>query len=351
MNVPTSRLLAFAAAAVLLAASPAPAADAPPRKLDGLSKQQVQALPDNEKFEINGRTFTRSQLKLELEKGRAPLRADLQGQVRQKLQGFEQMKARSATTQAEKARALKASALAEAGKVASAVPTPTPKAPSGPPPAPKLTSVGAAYVMPGGGFMVAGQGLGAQAGTAKLEWKTQGGSVNLVVEIWKDNLAVLTVPGNVSGVIRQNARLVLTRTDNTSTNGMDVLFEPLTDMKLLPSHDLIVVCSNGADLNNCDPLPNQSFEGTHANTLDITSDTGTDKFKVNLKNGWVVEGHDFVTGGFTFGIGKGYSTHLGPITPGASTFDITVNFDVNPATNLEYYGMVYIRGPVGTSHK
>lgn len=350
MRTPTTRHSLFAAA-LILSAGGAPAADAPPRKLEGLSKAQIQALSDSEKFEINGRTWTRSQLKLELEKSRAQVRADLQGQVRQKLQGFEQMKARSASTQSEKARALKASALAEAGKLASAVPTPTPKAASGPPPAPKLTSVGAAYIMPGSGFMVAGQALGTQAGAARLEWKTQGGSVNLVVEIWKDSFAVLTVPGNISGVIRQNARLVLTRADNNSTNGMDVLFEPLTDMKLLPSHDLIVVCSNGADINNCDPLAGQTFEGTHANTIDITSDTGTDKFKVNLKNGWVVEGYDFVKGGFTFGIGTGYSAHLGQIPNGASTFDITVSFDVNPATNLEYYGMVYIRGPVGTSHK
>ncbi len=335
----------------LLLALPAAAADLAPRKLEGLSKEQIQALPDNQPVQIGGRTITRAQLKLELERSRAQVRADLEGQARQKLQSFEQMKARNAQVQMEKARGLKAAALAEAGKLVSAVPTPTPKAPAGPPPDPKVTSVGAAYVMPGGSFMVAGQALGAQPGSAKLEWMTQGGSVSLTAEMWKDNLTVLTVPGNVSGVIKQNARLVLTRADGKTTNPMTVPFEPLTDMKLLPSHDLIVVCSNGADLNNCDPLSGQTFEGTHANTLDITADTGQDKFKVNLKNGWVVEGHDFVTGGFTIGIGKGYSANLGPIPAGASAFDITVNFNVNPATNLEYYGMVYIRGPVGTSHK
>ncbi len=218
--------------------------------------------------------------------------------ARQKLQGFEQMRTRSLSTQTEKARAMKASALAEAGRLAAAVPTPTPKAAApAPPQDPKLTSVGAAYLMPGGGFMVAGVALGAQAGTARLDWMSQSGGLNLFVELWKDNFAVLTVPDNLSGILRQTARLTLTRKDGKGTNTLTVPFEPLTDLKLLPSRDTIVVCSNGADINDCEKLPDQTFEGTHANTFDVSNDGGEDKFKVSLKNGWVVDSWDFGQGG------------------------------------------------------
>lgn len=354
MHVPTAGLRMFAAAALLAATAPAPAgaADVAPRRLQGLSKQQIKALPDNERVEIGGKVWTRSQLKLELEKSRAPLRADLDAQVREKLSAFEQMKARHLSAQTEKARTLKASALAEAGRLAGGVPAPGgPNPTPAPPKDPKLTSVGAAYVMPGSSFMVAGQALGAQAGTARLEGQFPGGGLSLVAEIWKDNFAVLTVPEGVSGVIRQTARVALTRKDGKAANTLPVLFEPLTEMKVLGRNDPIIVCSMGADINNCDPLPGKTFEGTHANTIDLTADTGTDKFKVHLKNGWVVEGHDFVKGGFTIGLGTGYTASVNGITPGASTFDIMVPFNVNPATNLEYYGLVYIRGPVGTSHK
>lgn len=346
-----TRSLSVAAALVLaVPAPPAPAADPPPKSLAGLSKDQIKALPDNQPAVIGGKTLTRAQVRTEVQKGHLQLRSDIQGVASQKLQSFEQMKARNLSTQNEKARAMKASALAEAGKLASAVPTPTPKAPSGPPPDPKLTSVGAAYLMPGGGFMVAGSALGSQAGTAKLEWMSQSGGLNLFVELWKDNLAVLTVPDNLSGVYRQTARLTLTRKDGKATNTMTVPFEPLTDVKLLPSADTIVVCSDGADINDCEKLPNQTFEGSHANTFDVSADHGQDKFKVNLKNGWVVDSWDFHGKGWSM-IGQDPRFHLSGISAGASTFDILVDFTVHPASDSWYVGLVYIRGPVGISHK
>ncbi len=353
MNVRTARPSILAAIALAAAATPAPAADVAPRKLTGLSKEQIKALPDNEKVEINGKVLTRAQLKVELEKGRARVKADLLSQVRGKLTAFDQMKARNATVQNEKARGLKASALAEAGRIAAAMPSPGAAKPTpAPPQDPKLTSVGAAYVMPGGSFMVAGQALGSQQGTARLEGQFPGGGLSLTVEIWKNNLAVLTVPAGVSGVVRQTARVALKRADNRATNTLPVPFEPVTDMKVLGSHDVIVVCSNGSDIDNCDPLADSTFEGTHANTFDISNDSGQDKFKVNLKNGWVVDSWDFVKGGYTFNaFANGYNASLHGISAGASTFDILVNFSVQPATNLEYYGLVYVRGPVGTSYK
>jgi hypothetical protein len=244
-----------------LAAPPAPTLPAglAVKKLDGLSKQQIKALPDDQPVQIGGKTWTRAQLKLELEKGRAQVRSQLESQIREKLSGFEQMKARDANVQLEKARTLKASALADAGRLAAgAAPDgakPTPAAPQNP----KLTSVGAAYVMPGGSFMVAGEALGSQAGTARLEGQFPGGGQSLIVEIWKPNLAVLTVPPNVSGAIRQTARVALTRQDGKAANTLPVPFEPLTELKVLGSHDPIIVCSLGADINNCDPLAGKTF--------------------------------------------------------------------------------------------
>ncbi|MBK9062494.1 MAG: hypothetical protein IPL89_04780 [Acidobacteria bacterium] len=352
MRTPTTRH-SLIAAALILSALEARAVDPPARNLTGLSKAQLHALGDQEPVTLNGKVTTKAQIKTDLEKGRAQVRADLESQIRSKLSAFEQMKARHATTQTEKARSLKASALAEAGRFAGGAPAPGgPNPTPAPPKDPKLTSVGAAYVMPGSSFMVAGQALGSSAGTARLEGQFPGGGLNLAVEIWKDNLAVLTVPEGVSGVIRQSARVALTRKDGHAANTLPVPFEPLTEMKVLGSHDPIIVCSIDADINNCDPLPGKTFEGTHANTFDFSDDKGLDKFKVNLKNGWVVEGHDFVKGGFTLNaFATFYNATLHAIPVGASTFDILVNFAVQPATNLEYYGLVYIRGPVGTSHK
>jgi hypothetical protein len=204
--------------------------------------------------------------------------------------------------------------------------------------------------MPGGGFMVAGVALGPQAGTARLDWMSQSGGLNLIVELWKDNFAVLTIPDNLAGILRQTARLTLTRRDGKGTNTLTVPFEPITDLKLLPSRDTIVVCSNGADLNDCEKLPDQTFEGTHANTFDVSDDHGQDKFKVNLKNGWAVDSWDFHGKGWSM-IGQDPRFTLSGISAGASTFDALVDFSVPPATDTAYVGLVYIRGPVGTAHK
>ena len=76
-------------------------------------------------------------------------------------------------------------------------------------------------------------------------------------------------------------------------------------MKAISAGDptLIPVCSMGADINDCDPVQGRTFDGVHSNTIDICDDTGMDKVKVSLKNGWVLKSKEWEVGNWPAGGG------------------------------------------------
>jgi hypothetical protein len=102
----------------------------------------------------------------------------------------------------------------------------------------------------------------------------------------------------------------------------------------------------GGDINDCDPSPGRTFDGVHANTIDISPDTGTDKVKVSLKNGWVLRDKEWEVGNWLAG---GGATLTYPV--GAANTDVTMHFLVNPAGYIRYYAIFLIEGPRGVSHK
>ena len=159
---------------------------------------------------------------------------------------------------------------------------------------------------------------------------------------------MVSIPDSLSGLREQDAMVSVVRSDGSASNKTTVHFVPILEMKTLSAGDaaLIPVCSMGADINDCDPVPGRTFDGAHSNTVDITDDTGTDKVKVSLKNGWVLRDKEWEVGHWLAG---GDASLTYPV--GASNTDVTMSFFVHPFGYIRFYAIFLIEGPKGVSHK
>ena len=347
------------AAAPLAAAAPPTPTPAPrlaikkPIAVKSLSKEQIKALGDNDPVEIDGKVTTKAQIRADVLKHKATSEAWLAQQMAGAEGRFQKMSGDFGAAQKSKrdAENVKATAaVAKLRQVLEQAKTPTP-APSGKIPCtPKITSLsnGSNPIYPGMAAFLAGGGcFGSQQGTLRIEGQFQGGSLSNLISLWNDHLVIVSIPANVTGAPDQTALVSVVRADGTASNKLSVPFVANRELKRLKSNEVTVVCSYGADINDCDPSAGRTFDGVHANTLDLTSDHGTDKVKFSLKNGWVLHSQEFVTGNWGFG-GHGSK---GQFPVGQAAGDITYPFTVDPASYIRFYSLVYIEGPVGVPYK
>jgi hypothetical protein len=351
--------LSVAAAPLATAAPPTPTpaprlAIKKPVAVKSLSKEQLQALGDNDPVEIDGKTITKAQARADMLK----LKPQADAWVRQKTAGAE---SRFQTRSGEFGAAQKTKLDAENVKATAAVarlrqsleqaPTPTPKPEQKGPCTPHIASLsnGSNPVYPGmSAFLAGGSCFGGQQGTLKIEGQFPGGALKVMISLWKDNLVIVSIPANVSGAPDQTAMVSVVTADGKTSNKLNVPFVALRELRLLKSSDTTPVCSMGADINDCDPEQGRTFDGVHSNTIDLTDDHGLDKVKVFLKNGWVLHSEEFEVG--NWGIGGGATSQFASVK-GKSTADIGYGFHVHPFGYIRFYSLVYIEGPVGVSHK
>lgn len=319
-----------------------------PVSANTLSKEQIRALGENEQVEFRGKITTKAQIKADLLR----LKPQADAELRQKLAGsmakFQRMSADLAAKQKAEIQSQKSRVMAEASRLLpgsgiSGLDLDT----VGLLNAPQLKNVGVLDVQPGDTLLASASYLGNQPGSVKLEGQFPGGALSLTVDSWKNTLLVATLPGGLTGVPHHTAYLSVTRPDGKTSNKIPVPFVATTEMKFLKSGDITAICSQAADVNDCDPVEGRTFDGVHINTIDFTPDTGTDKMRVKLKNGWVLREADAVkTSVF------GSDQTLSPGFPfGQSEFDAKMNFSVAPISSLHFYVLFFVEGPVGLSYK
>jgi hypothetical protein len=359
----TERLTALSTglSAAVLALSPAlaaadvkPAASAKtPILLKSLTKEQIKRLGDDDPIDVGGRVTTKAQTLAEIRR----LKPQTDVWVAQKASaaaarfqkaGLELASSQKARIESNNIKALAAvAALRQQVEQQKTDPKPTPCA------GPHLSSVstGSTAIYPGmAAFLAAGACFSAQQGNGKLriEWISDGGSYSPPVTLWNDHLVMVTIPDSLTGLKEQDALVSIVRSDGSASNKATVHFVPLLDTKTIYANDgaLVPVCSMGADINDCDPSQGRTFDGVHANTVDITDDTGTDKVKVSLKNGWVLKDKEWEVGNWLSGGGASITYPVGQ----AST-DVTMHFFVHPFGYVRFYAIFLIEGPRGVGHK
>ena len=324
-----------------------------PVALRTLTKEQIQALPDDAPVEIDGKITTRSQARADIQRIKPQADAWVAQKLAASMARFQQMSGDFAAVQKRKIDSNNIRALAAVAQLRQSIEQkaddkkPTPCA------GPHIASVstGSTAIYPGmAAFLAGGACFGSQQGGGKLrfEWLSDGGSYTPPVTLWNDRLVMVSIPDSLAGLREQDGTVSVVRADGSTSNKMTVHFVPLLELKPIYAGDpaLIPVCSMGADINDCDPVQGRTFDGVHSNTLDISDDHGTDKVKVALKNGWVLREREWEVGNWLTG---GGANIVYPV--GVAHTDVSMNFSVHPFGYIRFYSIFFIEGPKGVSHK
>ncbi len=342
-------LVAFASATALAG----PAAVQVPRlrvpvKFTALSKDQLVSLADDAPIEINGKVTTKAALLAPLKNARAEADAELRMKLAQAGPHLQALKVRSAALhrqQIDRSKSLVSAAIAQIR----IVPTPGPK------PTPCATPVVAGViglVTPDSDVLVLGHCFGTQQGSAALQGNF--GSVALIVREWHDSGIGLHVPSTLAGAADQygieGAQIVVTTATNQSPAVPPrVDFKAARDHRVLEAYEVKTDCSPGADINNCDPTAGRTLDASHSNTVDVTSDHGSDVVSGKLKNGWVVVDQQItmVSKGNFFSPCEVFHDPI-PSSP-TGNFSLHYGFNVSPFQYCRTMVLLYAEGPLGTS--
>ncbi len=220
---------------------------------------------------------------------------------------------------------------------------------------------------PGGILALAGKNFGTTPGSVVATLKTWSGeSIQRTLEVteWTSTMVGVRWPADIRGVRQQSGALALTSAGG-KRDWRSVTFSPEPDFKTLPQADVQVVscgtdgnrdrCNSVFDPDDFDSRPNSpesgsldSIWGLHYNVAGaIGNDSGTDHYRIALKNDWTMESFHWVV---HVKAGEGSAQKPGGFTKGAS-WSPSVQWLVTPSDVLSYTGVVTVSGPIGVPHK
>ena len=240
-------------------------------------------------------------------------------------------------------------------------------------------------ITPGGSVVIKGTGFGATEGMLYLRGLKKYNGLELgLVEIpiaqeqgkdfWNPTNALGFIPGTITQVKDQPAKLQIKTAANQWSNEFPVNFMATKDHRLLSQNDpavQVISCGTGTSYDGCsgwydpeDDLPfswfppyfgcaevGLAFCGQHYNLLwaSYGTDTGVDKFQITLKNGWVLEFMDFTK--WISDVGEASVTAPSGFTPGSTAWQPHVPWSATADDSLGYQGFVTIAGPKGVPWK
>ena len=230
-------------------------------------------------------------------------------------------------------------------------------------------------ITPGGGVAIKGSGFGTTEGKLYLKGLKKYNGVYLgLVEIpiaketgkdfWTPTTVLGFIPGSISQVKSQPAKLQIKTSANQWSNEFPVNFTATKAFATLPYTDAAVkLISCGTDSNKdvcngwVDPDDDawfswncaQTFYGFHLNCWGcIGDDLGTDKFAITLKNGWVIDGGKVYV---NVDQGEGYTLGPGAVPSGVTSWNPSIQWNVTSNDDLCHGADVYISGPKGVPWK
>jgi len=243
---------------------------------------------------------------------------------------------------------------------------------------PKIEAALTFGIEPGASVLIAGRLFGDDPGQVRLMGTA--GEAELEVDSWSSTSISGTVPQDVTPIC-PTGRVLVRTTDGVSSNAWSVHVPQ--ERKLLPAEDVEVVsCGDDGNENTCnsnvvdgDSCAGQYFPpwfvgldregrllgpqgpaavGYHANCWGaVGDDSGTDSFRIALKNGWVLDSAEFLS---SVPEGEGHTVPPSGGLPagfvsGASTWTPSIDWSVTPGDSVIYNLYVTIRGPACASHK
>ena len=222
---------------------------------------------------------------------------------------------------------------------------------------------------PGGILAIAGTNFGPTLGSVAVSLKTWSGKLlhkQLVVTEWTNSLVGVTWPTDISGVLQQSVGLALTTGDGRR-DWRSITFFPELEFKTLPRIDVqVLTCGDDGNFDQCNQVrddddlldldgrpgqfesPIHAIVATHVNAwAAVGNDTGTDKYRITLYNGWTLEDLHWAVG---VEPGQGWAKRPSGFTKGA-TWSPSIQWLVTPDDRISYFAVVTIAGPRGVPHR
>lgn len=242
---------------------------------------------------------------------------------------------------------------------------------------PPQITFGPSDISPNSFFYVLGTDFGDQAGTINIHFPKGPSTTDLNVPIgqpssewWYPGLTGGTVDSAVAGVVEQTVDITITTKDGKKSNAWQATFHPRMVAEHLPQNRVkVVACSDGAHMNSCNhigdesgecvfgfategipPTASDSFGGHHHGCFGISGDSGTDTFSASLNNGWTFESLGFSSTTINSSNGTASTPQTVPALSGASTIIIPVKWHIGATGGfVGYEGNLTITGPKDVS--
>ncbi len=247
-------------------------------------------------------------------------------------------------------------------------------------------------IQPGSGLLVGGGKFGTEEGILRIVGG-DGDSKSLAIEHWFDDAIGGVIPDDVHDICVVGVQVETASGELSNVFPVQV---PMT-VKPLPRADVeVVACGDDADQNSCNNVdtPTEdifgcveawhvpffggwvfdvhgsiqegelvgpdfvppSVVGSHRNCwAGFADDSGTDRYQITLRNGWVLDSAEFASG-TSGGPDEGSTTPPSGTLPagfraGASSWSPAIEWSVTPNDTLAYGLTIFIRGPSCSSHK
>ncbi|MCB1057572.1 MAG: PKD domain-containing protein [Acidobacteria bacterium] len=233
-------------------------------------------------------------------------------------------------------------------------------------------------IEPGGAVLIAGKLFGEAPGRVRILGVS--GERNLELDSWSSGAVQGRVPADVVPICPTGDLIVETAAGGSSRPWRVQV--PL-ETKKLPATDVQVVsCGTDGNENRCNNTgddgdlcvsvlfppwfvgldregkllgePSPAAVGIHSNCWGaVGDDSGTDTYRIALKNGWVLDSAQFLS---SVPDGEGSTTPPSGTLPagfvqGASSWQPAIGWSVTPNDAVIYNLYVTIRGPACASHK
>jgi hypothetical protein len=223
-------------------------------------------------------------------------------------------------------------------------------------------------VTPGGLVLVSGKWFGEQPGTVQIQG--QFGTKNLQIQQWTPIYALGRMP-DFCGFPDHEAQLAVVIPGGHKSNDHPVSFRAKHELRQLAFSDVqLVQCGDDGNTDSCNgvllpdssyslvdieakafsPKPPVAVAGWHSNCWGcVGNDSGTDKYKITLKNGWQLAAAVFEVHASS----SDDSAQLSPtaIPWGATSWTWDWSWVVTPNDYIHYQVAVGIDGPCGIPHK
>ena len=202
-------------------------------------------------------------------------------------------------------------------------------------------------ITPGADVLILGGGFGEGKPEATLKLVDANLTATLSVFDHSDGFVAATVPADLTNLVDQPADIFIKRAgDGALSAARRVTFTAAREVRPLPAGDpalKLVTCDDDANVNSCYLSADygHAIHAGHANCWGcVGDDAGTDKYSVNLKNGWVIDEMFFTE------LSEGTAKEPGfPLD--ASSAMLAVPWKVSPNSTVIYDIDFAIRGPKG----